>query len=190
MSQRVQLIEPARFEDERGWFSEVYSEAHYAALGIDCRFVQDNQSLSRSQFTLRGLHYQASPHGQAKLVRCLYGRVFDVVVDIRAGSPTFGHWTGAELSAENGHVIYVPVGFAHGFLTLEADCEITYKVSSPWSGAAERSIRWDDPAIGIRWPMPEGTNPLVSAKDAGAMALADCEADFVYTGDPLVALGA
>lgn len=184
----VRLIESRRFEDSRGWFSEVYSEHDFAARGIDCRFVQDNHSLSRARFTLRGLHFQAPPHAQAKLVRCIAGRIFDVAVDIRAGSPTFGKWTGAELSAENGLQLFVPAGFAHGFLTMEADSEVTYKVSSGWVGEAERGIRWDDDAIGIAWPLAAGIAPVISDKDAAAPALAECGAIFAYDGAPLTAL--
>ena len=123
-------------------------------------------------------------------MRCISGRVFDVAVDIRAGSPTFGRWSGAELSAENGMQIFVPVGFAHGFLTLEPDSEVTYKVSSGWVGEAERSIRWNDDAIGIAWPLPDGVAPILSVKDASAPTLAESDAEFPYDGAPLVALGA
>lgn len=184
----VQLIEPRRFEDARGWFSEVYSERDFAARGIDCRFVQDNHSLSRAPFTVRGLHFQAPPHAQAKLVRCISGRVYDVAVDLRAGSPTFSCWTGAELSADNGLQIFVPAGFAHGFLTLEPDSEVVYKVSSPWEGKAERVIRWNDDAIGIAWPLPAGISPILSAKDAAAPSLAEVDPGFSYDGAPLIAL--
>lgn len=184
----VQLIEPRRFEDARGWFAEVYSEAGFAARGIDCGFVQDNHSLSRPNYTLRGLHFQAPPHAQAKLVRCLRGRIFDVAVDIRSGSPTYGAWTGIELSADNGHQLFVPAGFAHGFLTLEPDSEVAYKVSSRWDGASERGIRWDDSAIGIAWPLPAGTHPILSDKDAAAPTMDDSDFGFAYDGRPLTPL--
>ena len=120
----VQLVRPKRFGDTRGWFVETYSEPAFAALGIKCRFVQANHSLSVPAFTLRGLHFQTPPRAQDKLVRCIRGRIFDVAVDVRAGSPTYSRWVGAELSAENGHQLLVPVGFAHAFLTLEPDCEV------------------------------------------------------------------
>ncbi len=181
----VQLIESPRFGDTRGWFSEVYSDRAFAARGIDCRFVQDNQSLSRPAFTLRGLHFQALPHAQAKLIQCLRGRIFDVAVDIRTGSPTFGAWTGAELSAENGRQLFVPTGFAHGFLTLEPDSHVAYKVSSGWDRDAERSIRWDDPAIAVAWPLPPDASPVLSEKDADARPLGDRDFGFAYEGRPL-----
>ncbi|RYF21683.1 MAG: dTDP-4-dehydrorhamnose 3,5-epimerase, partial [Oxalobacteraceae bacterium] len=128
-SSPVQLIRPKRFGDARGWFTEVYSVPAFAALGITCTFVQDNHSLSIPAYTLRGLHFQTPPRGQDKLVRCIRGRIFDVAVDVRNGSPTYGQWVGAELSAENGHQLFIPIGFAHGFVTLEPDCEVTYKCS-------------------------------------------------------------
>ncbi len=185
-----QLVEPRRFEDARGWFSEIYAETAFAARGIDCRFVQDNQSLSRPIHTLRGLHFQVPPHAQAKLVRCLRGRIFDVAVDIRSGSPTFGDWTGIELSAENGRQLFVPSGFAHGFLTLEPDCEVAYKVSGGWVKNAERSIRWDDPTIGIAWPLRDGAAPALSDKDAVAPAMDESGFGFAYDGRPLTPLDA
>lgn len=168
-----QLIEPKRHLDERGWFVESYSERDAAARGITDRFVQDNHSLSRPAFTLRGLHFQVEPHAQSKLVRCIRGRIWDVIVDIRPGSPERGRSRGWQLSAENGQQLYIPAGFAHGFLTLEPDCEIVYKVSAPYSGAHDRGIRWDDPALGIEWPLPTGATPLVSSKDAEAPTLAE-----------------
>ena len=174
--QAPQLIEPKRHEDERGWFVESYSERDAATRGITERFVQDNHSLSRPAFTLRGLHFQVEPHAQSKLVRCIRGRIWDVVVDIRSGSPGRGRSQAWELSAENGHQLYIPAGFAHGFLTLEPDCEIAYKVSALYSGAHDRGIRWDDPALGIEWPMPAGIVPLVSLKDEALPTLATFDA--------------
>ncbi|WP_425228660.1 dTDP-4-dehydrorhamnose 3,5-epimerase [Sphingomonas sp.] len=184
----VQLITAKRHGDARGWFTEIYSEAAFAARGIDCRFVQDNHSLSVPAFTLRGLHFQAPPHGQAKLVRCIRGRIFDVAVDVRNGSPTFGQWVGAELSAENGSQLFVPVGFAHGFLTLEPDCEVSYKVSSLYAPQSDGGLRWDDPAIGIDWPLPAGTAPALSPKDAALPLLAGWRSPFAYDGAPLTPL--
>jgi dTDP-4-dehydrorhamnose 3,5-epimerase len=184
----VQLIEPKRHGDARGWFTEVYSEAAFAARGIDCRFVQDNHSLSAPAFTLRGLHFQAPPHGQAKLVRCIRGRIWDVAVDVRAGSPTYGRWTAAELSAENGRQLFVPVGFAHGFLTLEEGCEVTYKVSDVYAPQCDGGVRWDDPTIGIEWPLPAGVAPELSAKDQRLSLLADWTSPFPYDGRPLTPL--
>ena len=192
----VQLIRPKRFGDARGWFTEVYSVPAFAALGIDCAFVQDNHSLSAPAFTLRGLHFQTPPRGQDKLVRCIRGRIFDVAVDVRKGSPTYGQWVGAELSAENGHQLFIPIGFAHGFVTLEPDCEVTYKCSDTYAPDYDGGIRWDDPALrsldgqggGIDWGMPAGTTPELSAKDKVQPLLAEFDSPFPYDGRPLAPL--
>ena len=184
----VQLIKPVRFGDARGWFTEVYNRSTFVARGIDVTFVQDNHSLSVPVHTLRGLHFQTPPHGQDKLIRCTRGRIFDVAVDLRDGSPTFGQWVGTELSAENGHQLFVPIGFAHGFVTLEPDCEVMYKCSALYAPACDGGIRWDDPAIGIDWPMPAGTAPELSAKDAVLPSLADFASPFPYDGRPLMPL--
>jgi len=181
----VQLIHPRRFGDARGWFTEVYSEPAFAKLEIDCRFVQDNHSLSVPKYTLRGLHFQTPPRGQDKLVRCVRGAIFDVAVDVRKGSPTYGRWVGAELSAENGHQLFIPIGFAHGFLTLEDNCEVTYKCSDTYAPDADGGIRWDDPTIGIDWPMPVDTPPELSAKDVVQPLLAHFDSPFPYDGRPL-----
>lgn len=179
----VRLITPVRHRDARGWFCETYSEARYRALGVDCRFVQDNHSYSASAYTLRGMHFQAPPHGQDKLVRCIRGRIFDVAVDVRSGSPTYGHWVGAELSAANGRQLFVPAGFAHGFLTLEPDCEVVYKVSDIYAPDCDGGIRWD--SAGIDWPLPAGTNPQLSRKDERLPALEAFASPFPYDGRPL-----
>lgn len=184
----VHLITPRRHGDARGWFTEVYSEPAFAAKGIDCRFVQDNHSLSVPAFTLRGLHFQTPPRGQDKLVRCVRGRIFDVAVDVRKGSPTFGHWVGAELSAENGYQLFIPIGFAHGFVTLETACEVTYKCSDTYAPDQDGGIRWNDPMIGIDWPIPAGTVPELSAKDMVQPLLADFDSPFPYDGRPLLPL--
>lgn len=184
----VQLITPRRFGDARGWFTEVYSEPAFAALGITCRFVQDNHSRSVPQFTLRGLHFQVPPRGQDKLVRCIRGRIFDVAVDVRRGSPTYGQWVGAELSSENGHQLFIPIGFAHGFVTLEPECEVTYKCSDTYAPEQDGGIRWDDPAIGIAWPIPAGTAPELSDKDRVQPLLKDFDSPFAYDGRPLAPL--
>lgn len=182
----VQLIKPVRHGDARGWFTEVYSEVAFAKLGIDLRFVQDNHSRSVPAWTLRGLHFQTPPHGQAKLVRCIRGRILDIAVDVRKGSPTWGQHVAAELTAENGHQLYVPVGFAHAFLTLEPECEVTYKVSDVYAPQCDGGIRWD--SAGIDWPLPDGVTPELSPKDAKLPTLAEFVSPFDYDGNPLVQL--
>ncbi|MBD9373720.1 dTDP-4-dehydrorhamnose 3,5-epimerase [Rhizobium sp. ARZ01] len=164
-------LTPRRFDDERGFFVETYSAAALAAKGIDITFVQDNHSYSANAGTLRGLHYQLPPRVQAKLVRVVRGCVFDVVVDLRKGSPTFAKWRGIELCAERGNQLLVPMGFAHGFVTLEPDTEVLYKVSDFYAPDHDRAIRFNDPDIGIEWPMDTGGLQL-SAKDRNAPFLA------------------
>lgn len=181
----VKLIVPKRFGDARGWFVEVYSISTFSRLGITCTFVQDNHSLSVPAFTLRGLHFQTPPHGQDKLVRCIRGRIFDVAVDVRKDSPTYGNWVGVELSADNGHQLFIPIGFAHGFVTLEPNCEVTYKCSDTYAPEHDGGIRWDDPSIGIEWPIPDGVWPELSAKDKVQPLLADFDSPFPYDGRPL-----
>jgi dTDP-4-dehydrorhamnose 3,5-epimerase len=169
----VLLIEPRAYADERGHFFESYNARSFAeAAGHDVTFVQDNQSQSR-QGVLRGLHYQLPPHGQGKLVRVAFGAVFDVAVDVRRSSPTFGRWLGHTLSAENRLQLWIPVGFAHGFLALTEGAEVLYKTTDFYHHAAERAIRWDDPAVAIDWPI--ATPPILSGKDAAAPLLADAE---------------
>ena len=167
-----------RHNDDRGFFAETYSRLKYSKQGIDVEFVQDNHSLSREKGTLRGLHFQAPPHAQAKLVRCGRGAIFDVVVDIRRGSPTYGKWEGYELTAKNGHQLYVPIGFAHGFVTLEANSEIVYKCSDYYAPETEGAIFWNDPDIGIEWRAV--ADPILSNNDAVAPLLADLESPFVF----------
>ena len=166
-------ILPRRIGDDRGFFSEVWSETHFREAGIDLTFVQDNHSRS-ARGVLRGLHYQVEPAAQAKLVRVSRGSVFDVALDIRRSSPTFGQWTGLVLSAEGWNQLLVPAGFAHGFLALEDGSEVQYKVSAPYSPQHDRGIRPDDPAIGIEWPIPRDSW-LLSAKDQSAPLLAEAE---------------
>lgn len=167
------VFEPRVFADERGAFFESFNKTRFKeATGLDLDFVQDNHSTSRKG-VVRGLHYQLDPHAQGKLVRVARGAVFDVAVDIRKGSPTFGQWAGVELSAQNHKQLWIPGGFAHGFLALEDDTEFLYKTTDFWHGASERAIRWNDPAIGVTWPLT-GT-PIVSAKDQVAPALAQAE---------------
>ena len=164
------VLEPRVFGDERGFFMESFSERAFAkATGLDVRFVQDNHSRS-SRGVLRGLHYQLAPHAQGKLVRVVQGAVFDVAVDIRPGSATLGRWFGVEISEANRKQVWVPAGLAHGFLVTSESADFLYKTTAYYEPAAERAIRWDDPAIGIAWP-DVGTAPLVSAKDAAAPSL-------------------
>lgn len=180
----VLLLTVRRFEDNRGWFSESYHQAKWANAGIDETFIQDNHSLSRPVGTIRGLHFQAPPHAQAKLIRCIRGAIWDVAVDIRHGSPTYGQWQAAELSAENGHQLYIPAGFAHGFVTLQPDSEVAYKASALYAPETEGGLRWDDPALGINWPLPS-SGAIVSDKDTVLPRLADLESPFAYEGGPL-----
>ena len=178
LKELILLITPTRFSDQRGFFAETYSRQKYVRMGVEVEFVQDNHSLSRDVGTLRGLHFQAPPHAQGKLVRCGRGAFFDVAVDIRRGSPTYGQWLGYELSAENGHQLYVPIGFAHGFVTLEPHSEIVYKCSDYYTPEAEGALRWDDPDIGIKWPLKG--NPTLSEKDALAPLLKNFESPFIF----------
>jgi dTDP-4-dehydrorhamnose 3,5-epimerase len=179
--QDVLEITPKKIGDSRGFFSETFNRERMKEHGITVDFIQDNQSYSAEPFTLRGMHYQEPPYAQSKLVRVLRGRIFDVVVDIRQGSSSFGKWVALELSAEAFNQILVPVGFAHGFLTLEPYTEIAYKVSAPYSAAHDRSIRFDDCALGIDWPL-NGRPPLLSKKDAAAPAFADVKTPFSIWG--------
>ena len=175
MKEVIHII-PDRFTDARGYFAETYNMKRYLELGIDVEFVQDNHSLSHSVGTLRGLHFQSPPFAQGKLVRCGRGAIFDVAVDIRRGSPTFGHWLGYELTQENGHQLYVPVGFAHGFVTLQPDSEIIYKCTDYYSPKSEGAVSWN--SCGIDWPLFEP--PILSDKDKAAAALNDLESPFIY----------
>tara|TARA_B110000977_G_scaffold28777_1_gene37102 strand:- start:589 stop:1149 length:561 start_codon:yes stop_codon:yes gene_type:complete len=149
----VKLLKPIRFGDNRGFFAETYNCRVFEGLGIDVDFIQDNHSLSSVVGTVRGLHFQAPPSAQAKLVRCGRGAIFDVAVDIRCGSSTYGQWVGYELSAENGIQLYIPSGFAHGFVTLEHNSEIIYKCSDYYDAKTEGSLRWNDPELRIEWPI-------------------------------------
>ena len=178
----VLILTPARFGDARGFFSESWNRKTLAAQGITLDFVQDNHSLSAQIGTIRGLHFQSPPHAQAKLVRCGRGCLFDVVVDIRRGSPSYGHWLGAELSAENGQQILVPAGFLHGFITRAPETEIIYKCTDYYAPACDGAVRFDDPDIGIDWGLPAGVAPVLSDKDAGAPLLRDLDSPFIFEG--------
>lgn len=172
-------IIPDRFNDNRGYFSEVFAEGWFSDNIADVRFVQENESLSRSAGTVRGLHFQLNPFAQGKLVRCIAGRIFDVAVDIRVGSPTYGQWHGTELSTENGEQLWIPAGFAHGFSTLVPDCVISYKVTAQYSAACERGLLWNDPKIGIKWPIALD-KVVLSDKDKMQPRLADLPTSFTY----------
>lgn len=159
------VLTPRVFADARGAFFESFNaDTFRAATGFDGRFVQDNQSESQKG-VVRGLHYQLAPHAQGKLVRVVSGAIYDVAVDIRKGSPTFGRWSGVTLSAENRKQFWIPPGFAHGFAVLSERAVVLYKTTAPWHGASERAIRWNDPALGIDWPV---TDPILSDKDRAA----------------------
>ena len=175
----VLAITPARHGDERGHFSETWSRKAFAAIGIDLDFVQDNQSLSRPAGVIRGLHFQIPPTPQGKLVRVLRGRILDVAVDIRRGSPTFGRHVAVELSAETGRQLWVPVGFAHGFCTLEPDTEVAYKVTGPYDRACDKGLAFDDPDLAIAWPVDPAA-AIVSDKDRRQPRLRDLETAFTY----------
>ena len=178
-------MKPKRFGDDRGWFSEVYSERRFRDYGIDCRFVQDNHSLSARTGTLRGLHFQMPPFAQDKLVRCVRGRIFDVAVDIRRGSPSYGKWIGVELDADKGHELFIPVGYAHGFVTLEPDTEVIYKVSNFYAPECDAGILWNDPEIGVAWPLPDADAPHLSPKDGLNPRLSEFDSPFDCDGQPM-----
>lgn len=178
----VILINPKIFGDERGFFMEFYKKSDFDKAGIDTDLVQDNHSKS-IKGVLRGLHYQKEPFAQGKLVRCIKGRIFDVAVDIRKGSPTFGKWVGYELSEENKLMLWIPKGFAHGFLTLSDEAEVLYKVSgSEYSPEHDAGIRWDDPQINIKWPLNGIDNVLLSEKDSKLPYLQDADINFIFGG--------
>jgi dTDP-4-dehydrorhamnose 3,5-epimerase len=177
----VLIVEPTVFGDDRGWFTESYNARAFAqglgVLGLAAPpdLVQDNHSCSQAG-VLRGLHYQLEPHAQAKLVRVVRGAAWDVAVDIRPGSPTFGRWVGVELTPASGRQLWIPAGFAHGFVALQDDTHFLYKTSDYYAKACERAIRWDDPELAIAWPLPAGLAPRLAAKDAAAPFLRDLAA--------------
>lgn len=176
----VRILTPRRFGDSRGFFSESWNRKVLEDHGIFHDFVQDNHSVSARVNTVRGLHFQAPPHAQAKLVRCGKGRFFDVAVDIRRGSPTYGKWIGIELSFENGKQLLIPEGFLHGFATREPDTEIIYKCSDYYAPSADGAVRFDDPDIAIDWQLD--SEPILSDKDAAAPLLAKFQTPFRYEG--------
>lgn len=174
----VKRIKPKRLRDERGYFTEIFKSEWFKKTVSDVVFVQENESLSKQAGTVRGLHFQLFPFPQGKLVRCTQGAFLDVAVDIRTGSPTFGHWVSQELSAENGEQLWIPPGFAHGFMTLTADTVIHYKVTARYSAEHDRGLKWNDPAIGIQWP--EMDRYFLSEKDARQPPLSELHACFEY----------
>ena len=176
----VFILEPQVFGDHRGWFMESWSVKNMEDLGIKVDFVQDNQSFTAKKGTLRGIHYQQNPMAQAKLVRVVRGAVMDIAVDLRKGSPTYGQWTGAELSAENKRQIYIPQGFGHAFLTLTDDVEFCYKCDNLYSKECDRNIRWNDPDINVDWKsFGLESEPVLSEKDANAPLLKDSDCNFM-----------
>ncbi|MFT3966659.1 MAG: dTDP-4-dehydrorhamnose 3,5-epimerase [Sphingobium sp.] len=187
MPSPVKLIKPRRFSDARGWFSETYVDKRWAEAGIDVTFVQDNHSYSASVGTIRGIHFQTPPFAQAKLVRCVRGSIIDYAVDLRSGSPTYGHHVAAELSRDNGHQLFVPAGFGHAFVTLEPDSEVVYKVSDYYAPDNDGGIRWNCPDIGINWPLP-ASGSVLSPKDEQLPVLSAFESPFTYNGNPLGSL--
>lgn len=176
----VVLIRPVVFTDERGFFMEIFKRSDFEKAGIDVDFVQDNHSRSKKG-VLRGLHFQLEPYAQGKLVRCVKGRIFDVAVDLRLGSPTYGRWVGVELSEENHLMLWIPKGFAHGFLTLSEEADVLYKVSgAEYRPEADAGIRWNDPDIGIAWPLHLVENLIISPKDSSLPFLKDAKINFRY----------
>jgi dTDP-4-dehydrorhamnose 3,5-epimerase len=173
----VKLIKPRRIADSRGYFAETWNRRVFGEAGIDVDFTQDNASFSAKRSTVRGLHFQRPPKAQAKLVRVLRGSIFDVAVDIRRGSPTFGRHVAATLTASAGEQLYIPVGFSHGFCTLEADTEVAYKISGFYSPEHDTGIAWNDPDLGIEWPLG-GLDPTLSDRDRKLPRLADAGSPF------------
>jgi dTDP-4-dehydrorhamnose 3,5-epimerase len=184
MSFQPFLFQPRAFSDDRGWFSETYSRDRLNKINLDVEFVQDNHSKSVAVGTVRGIHFQAPPHAQGKLVRCIRGSIMDFAVDLRRGSPTFGQSVSALLSAENRTQLYVPVGYGHGFVTLEPDTEVVYKVTDIYAPQCEGGVIWNDPGLGIDWPLPVDGAKL-SQKDERLPLLADLQSPFAYDGEPL-----
>jgi dTDP-4-dehydrorhamnose 3,5-epimerase len=171
------LVTPNRFSDPRGFFSETWHQARFAAAGISGPFVQDNHAVSNTKGVLRGLHCQIGENAQGKLLRVVRGAIWDVAVDIRRGSPTYGQSVGVELSADNWHQLWIPIGFLHGYCTLTKDAEVIYKVTAPWDRENERGVIWNDPDLDVKWPIA-GIDVILSEKDQTLPRLRDCEAWF------------
>ncbi len=175
--EEVKIIKPAVFGDNRGWFYESYNKEKLADLGIETVFVQDNRSYSAAKGTLRGIHFQKNPMAQTKLISCTRGKILDVAVDLRKGSPTYLKWVSVELSEENKLMLYIPKGFGHGFVTLTEDVEVLYKVDEFYSRENDRSIKFNDEEIGVNWGID---SPVLSEKDLNAPLLKDSDVDFVF----------
>jgi len=178
------ILAPKRFSDPRGWFSETYNASRVTAAGVRAEFCQDNQSFSSEAGTLRGIHFQAPPFAQAKLVRCLRGAILDVLVDLRRASPTFGEWRSVELTADNGLQLFIPRGYGHAFLTLEPACEIAYKVDGFYNPDADGGVIWNDRSLAVDWGLATG-EPKLSDKDAALPSLDAFAVDFPYDGEDL-----
>ena len=174
----VYIIEPDVHGDHRGYFMETYSTKAFEAMGINCRFVQDNQSFTAKRGTLRGIHFQNNPMAQAKLVRVTRGAVLDIAVDLRRGSPTYRQWVAEEISEANKRMLFIPRGFGHGFLTLTDDVEFCYKVDNLYSRECDRGVRFNDPEIGVEWGVED---PILSGKDQTSPMLSDSDCNFTYT---------
>lgn len=186
MAASVKIIQPRVFRDDRGWFSETYSAQRLHGEGISDVFVQDNHSKSVATGTVRGIHFQAPPHAQAKLVRCVRGSILDFAIDLRRGSPSFGRSVSVLLSEQNATQLYVPIGFGHAFVTLEPDTEVIYKVNDVYAPECEGGVIWNDPTLGIDWPLP-ASGALLSAKDRLLPMLNAFESPFEYDGVPMTA---
>ncbi|AJP73905.1 dTDP-4-dehydrorhamnose 3,5-epimerase [Sphingomonas hengshuiensis] len=178
MISQAKLLEPTRYFDDRGWFMEIYSEEWFGANGIHDHFHQDHHSYFKSVGTIRGIHFQMPPFAQAKLVRCVRGSILNVAVDLRRGSPAFARPVVVELSDDDPAQFYIPIGFGHGFMTLEPDTEVLYKISNKYSREFENGIRWDDPTLAIEWPLT--VDPIISRQDWDLPTLAEFESPFVY----------
>jgi len=176
----VILVKARSFPDDRGFFMETYKKSEFERNGIPFNFVQDNYSYSSKRAVLRGLHHQMNPHAQGKLVFPIRGRIFDVAVDIRKGSPTYARWVGVELSSDDPSMLYVPAGFAHGFQVLSEEADVTYRVTDEYAPEVDRGIIWNDPDLAVEWPL---ANPLLSPKDESMPRLKDAENNFEFEGD-------
>jgi dTDP-4-dehydrorhamnose 3,5-epimerase len=180
----AKLIKPKRFGDDRGWFAETYNRQVYLEFGVTAQFCQDNHAFSAPPWVLRGLHFQRPPRAQARLIRCVRGAIWDVLVDLRRGSPTFGRWVATKLSADNGLQVFAPEGFAHGYLTLAPATEVEYKVTDFYAPECEGGVIWNDETLRLPWPLG-GAEPVISERDARLGSLAAFDSPFAYDGNRL-----